>query len=169
MKKKLFHVVILLVMVAGLGIPASSVAAESISTPVTAFEIPLCPPWVPPPYHPDCGAGEWSFPGGNQHVRNWIQIYNVIGLNDDRVTGTNTLLTNANFDENGYGPGWGTFHNESSIYNGYWEGTWTAVMDETGYVSKIAGKGYGAFDGLLFRATEVNGLLEGVIIELSAN
>jgi len=166
MQKKLVHFVILLFLSAGLGIPASSVGAEAIRTPVTAYEIPLCPPWEAPPYHPDCGEGQWTFPDGNQHVRNWVQIYNVIGLNDDRVTGTNTLVANANFGANGYGPGWGTFHNQSSIYNGYWEGTFAAVMDETGYVSKIVGKGYGAFDGLLFKATEVNGVLEGVIIEL---
>jgi len=166
MKKRLFHIFILLFMIVGLGIPASSVGADAIRIPVTAYEIPLCPPWGAPPYHPDCGEGEWTFPDGNQHVRNWVQIYNVIDLNDDRVTGTNTLVANANFDANGYGPGWGTFHNTSSIYNGYWEGTFAAVMDETGYVSKIIGKGYGDFDGLLFKATEVNGVLEGVIIEL---
>jgi len=166
MKKRLFHIFILLFVIAGLGIPASSVGAEASHTQVFAYEIPLCPPWGVFPYHPDCEEGQWTFPNGNQHVRNWVQIYNAIGLNDDRVTGINTLVANANFDANGFGPGWGTFHNESSIYNGYWEGTFSAVMDETGYVSKIVGKGYGDFDGLLFKATEVNGYLEGVIIEL---
>ena len=168
MKNKLFRVFILLVIALGLGFPEASVSAEGIHTPVTALEIPLCPPWAAPPYHPECGEGMWTFPGNNQHVRNWVQIYQVES-SDDRIVGINTLITNANFNSDGYGPGWGTFHNESSCFDGYWEGTWTAVMGENGYVSRIVGKGYGEFDGLLFKATEVNGVLEGVITELPIN
>lgn len=170
MKNKLFYIFILLVIAVGLGFPDAAVSAEGIHTPVNGLEVPLCPPFnLNPDPHPGCREGTWTFPGDNQHVRNWIQIYEVFSFDDDRIVGINTLVANANFDSEGYGPGWGTFHNESSIYEGYWEGTWAAVMDENGYVSRIVGKGYGEFDGLLFRATEVNGVLEGVITDMPNN
>ena len=147
MKKNLFHILMILFLTIGLGISASPVAAEGNRTPVTASEIPQCP------YHTDCTFGETTFPGGNLHIRNSIQIYAVSSSSDDRIEGTNTLVVNANFDADGLGPGWGTFHNESSIYDGYWEGTWAAMMSEDGYVSRIVGKGHGDFEGLLFQAT----------------
>ena len=100
------------------------------------------------------------------HVRNWVLVYDVVGINDDRITGMNTLVANSNWDANGFGPGWGTFHNQLEFYDGYWEGTWAAQMTADGYVSRIVGKGYGELDGLMFHATEVKGYLEGEILEL---
>ena len=160
MKKKLFPILVFLAIVLALGVPMSQAMAGSPRTPVEALEIPQCPG------HPDCTLGEWTFPDGNMHVRNMVQIYDAISLNDDRVTGTNTLVVNANWDANGYGPGWGTFHNQSAYYDGYWEGTFAALMTSEGYVSRIVGQGYGDFDGLMIKATEVNGVLEGVILAL---
>ena len=164
MKKKLFPILVLLAVVFGLAIAPSQVMAGSLHTPVAAWEIPQCPPSGPG--HPDCTLGEWTFPDGNMHVRNMVQIYAAIGISDDRLTGTNTLVVNANWDENGYGPGWGTFHNDVENYDGYWEGTFAARMTSEGYVSRIVGQGYGEFDGMMILATEVNGYFEGVILEL---
>lgn len=150
-----------LVMVALFGVV--NAGASPIRTPVTAWEIPVCPD------HAACTAGVWTFPGGNMHVRDWVQVYNAIGLDDDRLNGTNTLVANANFDANGTGPGWGTFHNEVANYDGYWAGTFAAMMSPDGYVSHIVGQGYGELEGLMIHATEVNGYFEGVITELPGN
>jgi hypothetical protein len=164
MKTRLSLLSILLIAAMWLSHTASAVAAGATHTPVSAWEIPLCPPYGEG--HPNCTQGEWTFPGGNMHVRNMVQVYSALGINDDRLTGTNTLVANANWDTYGYGPGWGTFHNQVIGYDGYWEGTFAAVMSADGYISRIVGKGYGEFEGLVIRATEVNGLFEGVIIEL---
>jgi hypothetical protein len=163
MKKKILPVVFLLIisLFAGRALPAEAGAGQ---TSVHAWEIPLCPPYGEG--HPDCTIGEWKFPGGNMHVRNMVQVYAAIGIDDDRLTGTNTLVANANWDANGYGPGWGTFRNESSIYNGYWAGTFSAVMSADGYISYITGTGYGDFAGFKIRAVEVNGYFDGVILQL---
>ena len=164
MRTRLSLLSILLIAAMWLSHTASADAAGATHTPVSAWENPLCPPYGEG--HPNCTPGEWTFPGGNMHVRNMVQVYSAIGINDDRLTGTNTLVANANWDANGYGPGWGTFHNQVDGYAGYWEGTFAAVMSADGYISRIVGKGYGEFEGLVIRATEVNGLFEGVIIEL---
>jgi hypothetical protein len=163
MKKKILPIVslLLIAMVMGRALPAEAGAAHH---PVHAWEIPLCLPYGEG--HPGCTEGEWRFPGGNMHVRNMIQVYQVIGIDDDRLTGTNTLVVNANWDESGLGPGWGTFRNESEYYDGCWEGTWSAVMSAEGYISHIHGAGCGAFSGLSIRAVEVNGYFDGVILEL---
>ena len=164
MKGKIRLVSVLVLMVA-LGLSfAINASVSANQVPVTGEEIPLCFQAIP---HPECTAGEWTFPGGNQHVRNWVLVYKVVS-SDDRIAGTNTLVANANWDANGYGPGWGTFHNEIDKYDGYWEGTWSANMTEAGYVSRIVGKGHGDLDGLMFHATELNGIIDGMILEPSA-
>ncbi len=40
------------------------------------------------------------------------------------------LFQNANFDKNGFGPLWGTFHTETS--EGAWDGTWTQKVTASG-------------------------------------
>ncbi len=154
----LLVVVVLLAAVAG-------VSAGANHVPVTGVEIPLC--FGPDPPHPDCTDGEWTFPGGNQHVRNWGLVY-AVDASDDRVTGTNWVLVNANWDANGFGPGWGTYHQEPAAHpGGYWEGTWTGQWSAEGYVIRIVGRGYGTLAGLKYRATAVTGgVCDGVILEL---
>ena len=159
MKKTLFPLFILLTVILALVISISPVVAGTTITSVTATETPACP------FHSNCTVGEWTYPDGNLHVRNWVNVYRAES-SDARLIGWNTLTVNANWDANGYGPGWGTFHNEVDAYNGYWEGTWAANMTTEGYISRIEGKGYGDLDGLMIRATEVNGVFKGVIIEL---
>jgi hypothetical protein len=162
MKNILFPLFILLAISITLGFTASPAMADNPLTSVSATETPVCPS------HQDCTIGEWTYPNGNIHVRNWIAIYRAES-SDPRLTGWNTLIVNANWNADGLGPGWGTFHNQVDAYNGYWEGTWAASMSADGYISRIVGKGYGDLDGLAIHATEVNGVLEGVIIELSQN
>lgn len=162
-KVRLLYVLVVVVAVLGVTMVAG---ASANHVPVTGQEIPLC--FGPEP-HPDCTLGEWTYPGGNQHVRNWILVYQVIG-SDARIVGLNTLVANANWDAKGLGPGWGTFHHQPDAYpNGYWEGTWSAKMTVDGYVSRIVGKGYGDLDGLMYRALEVNGIIDGTILELPNN
>ncbi|MDT8307009.1 MAG: hypothetical protein RRC07_13850 [Anaerolineae bacterium] len=159
-KIRLVYLLVVLALALGLAAGASAAAARIV---VTGKEIPLC--YSDPP-HPDCTYGEWSFPDGNQHVRNMVQVYQVI-CSDPRVVGVNTLVANANWDADGLGPGWGTFHHQpATISDGYWEGTFSAMMTADGYVSRIVGQGYGALEGLFYTATEVNGEFEGVILEL---
>ena len=161
MKSKTLFVSMLVIGAMALGIVVS-VGASASHVAVTGTETPLC---LPPEPHPDCTIGEWMFPDGNKHVRNMVQVYAVEG-SDPRIIGVNTLIVNANWDADGLGPGWGTFHHQPQGFDGYWEGTFSAVMTTDGYVSRIRGKGYGDLDGLIYRATEVNGYFEGVILEL---
>jgi hypothetical protein len=163
MKKMCITIILLMANLSVTG-QVLAVKAQAVHKPVTAVEIPLCPPFGLG--HPDCTPGEWSFTENTIHVRNWVQMYKVISDDDDRLIGLNTLIANANWDLNGYGPGWGTFRNQSSVYDGYWEGTWSAVMSVDGYVSHIVGSGYGEFAGLKIHAVEVNGVFDGKIIEL---
>lgn len=159
MKSKIQFLYSLLMITVTLGLVAGA-SASATSVAVAGTETPLCQ------FEPPCSPGTWTFPGGNQHVRDWVLVYAVNG-NDARIIGTNTLVANANWDASGFGPGWGTFHHQPTAYeDGYWEGTWTAAMTADGYVSKIVGRGYGQLDGLMYRATEVNGSFDGVIIEL---
>jgi hypothetical protein len=106
-----------------------------------------------------------TFPGGNIHIRGMVQYYENVNATDNRLLGINRITGNMNFDSSMTGPGWGTFHNQSSLYDGYWEGTFSAVMYEDGYISRIRGKGYGAFEGLIITAVETNGHFVGTIIE----
>ena len=159
MKKIRFPLFLLLAFAIALGLSASPAMADTPLIPVSATETPVCP------LHPNCTAGEWSYPDGNLHVRNMTAVYRAEST-DARLTGWNTLIVNANWDTNGFGPGWGTFHNQVDAYNGYWEGTWSARMTAEGYISRIVGKGYGDLDGLMIQATEVNGVFEGVILAL---
>ena len=155
MKKLLYSMSILLVLALSLLPNTSNVFAEDNRIDVEALEELL--------YIDDPGV--MTFPGNNIHIRGMVQYYNVTSLSDDRLTGINRLTANMNWDSNMTGPGWGTFHNQSSFYDGYWEGTFSAVMYEDGYISRIRGKGYGAFEGLIITAVETNGHFVGTIIE----
>ncbi|MBW6472857.1 MAG: hypothetical protein K0B14_07015 [Anaerolineaceae bacterium] len=160
MKKLLYSMSILLVLALSLLPNTSNVLAEDNRIDVDALEVPFCNEVY------ICDPGVMTFPGNNIHIRGMVQYYMVTGASDDRMTGINRLTANMNWDSNMTGPGWGTFHNQSTIYNGYWEGTYSAIMYEGGhYISRIQGKGYGAFDGLIITAVENDGHFVGTIIE----
>jgi len=165
MKNKVRLVYVLVAVAAVLGVTMVA-GASANHVPVSGVEMPLC---LPPTPHPDCTDGEWTFPGDNQHVRNWVLVYQVDG-SDDRIIGLNRLVANANWDADGFGPGWGTFHHQPAAHpDGYWDGTWSAQMTADGYVSRIVGRGYGQLEGLKYQAIEVNGYIEGEILELPSN
>ncbi len=159
MKRILYSISILLILAISLLPNTSNVFAENNRIEVDAWEVPFCDGVY------ICEPGVMTFPGSNIHIRGMVQYYEVVDASDDRLTGINRLTANMNWDSNMTGPGWGTFHNQSSIYDGYWEGTFSAVMYEDGYISRIRGKGYGDFDGMLIHAVEIDGHFVGTITE----
>jgi hypothetical protein len=108
--------------------------------------------------------GEWTFPGGNWHVRNMIGQYRqAMPHSDPRCSGLNTVSTNANWDATGAGPSWGTFHvilDADSGYTGGWEGAWMGKTEPDGTTSvRVTGQGYGDLAGMLvFIDIELGGL-----------
>jgi hypothetical protein len=159
MNKILISILIMVVLVFSLLPNTNEVLAEDNRIEVEAWEVPFCSEVY------ICEPGVMTFPGGNIHIRGMVQYYENVNATDNRLLGINRITGNMNFDSSMTGPGWGTFHNQSSLYDGYWEGTFSAVMYEDGYISRIRGKGYGAFEGLIITAVETNGHFVGTIIE----
>jgi hypothetical protein len=159
MNKILISILIMVVLVFSLLPNTNEVLAEDNRIEVEAWEVPFCSEVY------ICEPGLMTFPGGNIHIRGMVQYYENVNATDNRLLGINRITGNMNFDSSMTGPGWGTFHNQSSLYDGYWEGTFSAVMYEDGYISRIRGKGYGAFEGLIITAVETNGHFVGTIIE----
>jgi hypothetical protein len=95
--------------------------------------------------------GEWTtLPSGRQQIRGWV-LENYDDTNDPRATGTNIVTINANWDADGAGPFWGTFHLVPDGYDGYWEGSFTAKMPAEGCAPiKAVGHGRGELEGLKY-------------------
>lgn len=96
--------------------------------------------------------------GGISHVRNCVvEMYYT--SSDFRLVGTHTMTLSRNIfseDLNGYpARGHGSWVlNAENVEGGWWEGTFTANIDDTGYMTvNIRGKGYGTLNGLLFENT----------------
>lgn len=95
--------------------------------------------------------GTWTDPGGNTHVRGMVAMYQQsMPGSDPRCSGTNTVVTNANWDAYGVGPSWGTFHVD--LADGSpdgWDGTWTGMSYPDGTTSiRVLGHGYGDLEGM---------------------
>lgn len=98
-------------------------------------------------------AGEWTYlPSGNVLARGIVEVYHDVN-SDPRVTGEETIVSNANFkpapaSELGLaGYLWGTFHIENE--RGAWDGTFTSEITEGGeYFYKGVAHGSGSYDGL---------------------
>ena len=76
--------------------------------------------------------GDWSNPGGNIHVRGMVNLYQEQAT-DPRVTGSNTVVMNANWNANWVGPMWGTWRLETAYGGGgVWEGHWTGETQADG-------------------------------------
>jgi hypothetical protein len=98
-------------------------------------------------------AGEWTYlPNGNVLARGVVETYHDVNT-DPRVTGEETIVTNANFrpapaSEIGLaGHLWGSFHivNEG----GTWDGTFTSGITEGGeYFYRGVAQGSGGYEGL---------------------
>jgi hypothetical protein len=99
-------------------------------------------------------AGEWTYlPSGNVLSRGIVETYQDVNT-DPRVTGEETIVSNANFrpapsSELGLaGYLWGTFHivNEG----GTWDGTFTSEITADGeYFYRGVAHGSGGYEGLI--------------------
>jgi hypothetical protein len=76
--------------------------------------------------------GNWTFPDGNIHVRGMVSQYNE-QMNCPEISGTNTVVMNANWDANYTGPMWGTNYLETP--NGDWKGSWSGKLNPDGTLS----------------------------------
>lgn len=146
MKKRFVLLSIAMILAFILLAPNQAVLANVIVTEVGVTGTPLGPPIC---------EKVWT-DGGVTHMRNCVM--NVMYTSaDPRLTGISELVMSRNiFSEIGYpARGHGTWMiDPSSIEGGYWAGTFTANIDETGYMTvNIIGKGYGVLDGLFFENT----------------
>lgn len=133
--KKIFLTALIGVIAVALLIASSAAARSSESTFACAEE--------------DYGVtalGDWSFPGGNVHIRGMEQMVRS-ECEDSRVDGYNYITVNANWDANMTGPMWGTFTFLSDS-GGTWKGTWNGMMTSQGSWYNAVGVGEGEFAGL---------------------
>jgi len=122
-----------------------TVHAKATTTPFTGM-VPFPPELLNP--------GMTTFPGGNIHVRGLtLEFYD--DFSDDRVKGFNAIVSNWNWNSDGYGPGWGTYSITSEVYpDGSWEGTWVGEFKSDGsVVLNCVGHGMGYFEGLIAKWT----------------
>ena len=152
MKRRMVVIALVLVMMLTMQATAS---AKVTRTPFVSVSIPM---GIQDP-------GEWSFPGDNMHFRGRVELF-YTESEDDRVTGEHTLIVNGNWDADGHGPVWGTYNLDADAYDGAWKGTFTGSFDEDGISLKIIGRGFGELDGLRIEGTVLNGVTEGLIIDL---
>ena len=161
MKKLLVMFSLMMIMAAGLLVPNQDVSAEvivhevEISGSIMGFE-PCERSWEE---------------GGITHLRNCV-VYMAYTSDDPRLIGTSTMTFSRNvFSDEGYpARGHGSWVlDPDEIDDGYWEGTFTANIDETGYMTvNIIGRGYGSLAGLLYETTahEIGGQDTAYITEL---
>jgi hypothetical protein len=134
---------IAIVVVTLIALSVLPMGAESAQATFTTCEGAFIPLGMPDP-------GTWTYPGGNTHVRGMVALYQQDMPNSDpRCSGTNTVITNANWDAYGVGPSWGTFHvvlAEGSSDG--WNGRWTGMSYADGTTSiHVVGSGYGQLEG----------------------
>jgi hypothetical protein len=138
MRKSRLLLVILAVMAMAL-LPAIPVGAEASRTEFSVLETMVdVLDW-----------GTWTtLPNGRLQVRGWV-LQNYDDTDDPRTKGTNIVTINANWDADGAGPFWGTFHLEPDGHDGYWDGSFTGVMPAEGCARiKVVGHGMGQLEGL---------------------
>ena len=76
--------------------------------------------------------GAWAFPDGNIHVRGMVSQY-AEEIDCPGMSGTNTVVMNANWDANYTGPMWGT--NQLETHNGVWKRSWSGKLNPDGTLS----------------------------------
>ncbi len=151
MKKQNRLIVIGLVALAALLLFVVPVAAQATLSEFAETE--SCLPTNP---------GTWTFPDGNIHVRGMV-LQCTDTASDPRVSGSNTILLNANWDANALGPVWGTWRlvNEGGV----WEGTWEGMVTTSGSQIHAAGAGEGSYEGLRLWLDGGNGVYQGRILD----
>jgi hypothetical protein len=148
--------VVMISLIAFSLLPLQAVSAQATVTPCQGGFIPAGV----------LDLGTWTYPGENWHVRGMVGMYQqVMPGSDPRCSGLNTVVTHANWDANGVGPSWGTFHvvpNEYSDFTGGWDGTWTGMSTADGSASiRVVGHGYGDLAGShVFVEIEFPGLFQ---------
>jgi hypothetical protein len=149
------HTMVVLVVLLSLLAGATSVSAKVDRDEFEFTETMLAPP---------LGGDYWYPSGDREHVRGMELLY-IITADDQRFSGTNTVVVNANLDGSSFfccGPMWGTFRNVASE-SGYWEGTWTGKAADGEMRIKARGRGYGDLAGLQIRTVEESVIGSGVI------
>jgi|GEM_PF-1228550 len=152
MKRKSLLVWVGLVALVALVLMPGSAAAVVSRVVFTGIEVPVAL----------VTEGEWTFPGGNVHVRGMTTEYQEVA-SDWRMSGLNTSVMNANWGRDFAGPMWGTSESVLSDSGdcpggGVWQGTWTGMMSVDGsYTYSAVGKGIsGCVAGLRFSLTAFN-------------
>jgi hypothetical protein len=140
-------------LIAAVLLVAGPVAAQATATEVTG--------WVESCEYSD--PGHWTYPGGNIHIRGMVRICRERG--HPYLEGVNTTVVNANYDSQGSGPVFGTFHRVTDE-GGEWEGTFSGVRTTDGdAVVHAVGHGRGMYEGLQIMVTLENGLLTARILD----
>jgi hypothetical protein len=139
------HKALAVVVVALIGLALLPVQAVSAQATFVTCEGGFFPAGILDP-------GTWTNPGGNTQVRGMVAWYEqVMPGSEPRCSGSNTVVTNANWDAYGVGPSWGTFHvtpNEYSDFAGGWHGTWRGMSYADGTtLIHVVGHGYGDLEG----------------------
>ncbi len=142
-----------IVALAALLLFAVPAAAAAIVTEFTETEV--CP--VAP-----SNPGTLTFPDGNVHVRGMVFVCTDTA-SDSRLSGTNTIVINANWDAQMLGPVWGTFHLVNA--GGEWAGTWEGMATPSGLQLHGTGAGTGGYEGLRFWLDGASGSYQGRILD----
>jgi len=143
MKEPRVRALVFVALIALLLLPLPAVSARATFTPCEGSFVP----------DEILGFGSWAYPGGRMHLRGMVTLYDQdMPDSDPRCSGWNTVVANANWDANGVGPSWGTFHvapKDESPFHGGWAGTWTGMSYADGTTSiQVVGHGYGDLDGM---------------------
>ena len=161
------HKALALIVVGLIALSLLPVQAVSAQATFTACEGGFIPLGISDP-------GIWTYPGENMHVRGMVgQYQQYMPTSDPRCNGLNTVVTNANWDADGVGPSWGTFHVilEEGSPDG-WDGTWTGMSYPDGSTTiQVVGRGYGSLEGqqvfvdIAFLSMYAPGVASGYILD----
>lgn len=135
-------VVITLALLVVLLVSAAPVAAKATRAEYWVTEAEQCVVTDP---------GTWTFlPSGGVHYRGMVLVCHESIPGEPRVTGTGTIVANANLDATGAGPTWATFTLVTDE-GGVWVGTMEGQLSAPGVISyHNVGHGQGIYEGQTF-------------------
>lgn len=142
--KKWIVIVVLAAILVGLAGPAPVRAGDNVIN-CTGVEYPIA--FLSP--------GVWKNVGGGVRVRGMSMQY-MEEASCPQAAGINTVVLNANWDENQVGPMWGASHSEIDYGGGgVWEGTWQGKTNPDGSssYSAVAHGVAGSVKGLIMWVT----------------
>lgn len=140
MKRQIWNVVAVLVVVALLGSVAWQAQAEATRYEVSSYEYDCTTDW----------GSEWM-EGNVWHIRNIVHT-NVNISDSPEMDGINTTVADAEFNlKNGNAVIRGTMSLKPHTIDGTWEGTWTFIANNGIYRGQAVAHGTGALkDKMLF-------------------